>query len=77
MILLQSFFESKQTSSQRFNFDYNQIVSGGFLKTNLTVDSTFENQNSDKWLKDGSIVNNLNTNINEKFNRSHQSFKKI
>ena len=55
-------------SSQRFNFDYNQIVSGGFLKTNLTVDSTFENQNSDKWLKEGSIVNNLNTNINEKFN---------
>ena len=55
-------------SSQRFNFDYNQIISGGYLSTNLTVDSTLEKQNSDKWLNEGSIVNNLNTNINEKFN---------
>ena len=54
-------------SSQRFNFDYNQILSGGNLKTNLTFDTTFENQNSDKWLKEGSLINTYNQNINEKF----------
>ena len=55
-------------SSQRFKFDYNQILSGGNLKTNLTFDTTFENQNSEKWLKEGSLVNIYNQNINEKFN---------
>ena len=55
-------------SSQRFNFDYNQILSGGNLNSNLTFDTTFENQNSDKWLKEGSLINTYNQNINEKFN---------
>ena len=55
-------------SSQRFKFDYNQILSGGNLKTNLTFDTTFENKNSDKWLKEGSLINIYNQNINEKFN---------
>ena len=55
-------------SSQRFNFDYNQILSGGSLNTNLTFDTTFENQNSEKWLKEGSLINTFNQNINEKFN---------
>ena len=55
-------------SSQRFNFDYNQLLSGGNIKTNLTFDTTFENQNSDKWLKEGSIINTYEKNINEKFN---------
>ena len=55
-------------SSQRFNFDYNQILSGGYLKTNLTFDTTFENKNNEKWLKEGSIINTYNQNINEKIN---------
>ena len=55
-------------SSQRFNFDYNQLLSGGSLKTNLTFDTTFENQNSEKWLKEGSLINTYNQNINEKYN---------
>ncbi len=54
-------------SSQRFNFDYNQILSGGNLKTNLTFDTIFENQNSEKWLKEGSLINVYNQNLNEKF----------
>lgn len=54
-------------SSQRFNFDYNQILSGGTYNSELTFDSTFENSNSDKWLKEASFVNNYNQNINEKF----------
>ncbi len=54
-------------SSQRFKFDYNQIFSGGNLKTNLIFDTTFENKNSEKWLKEGSLINNYNQNINEKF----------
>ena len=55
-------------SSQRFKFDYNQILSGGNLKTNLAFDTTFEDQNSEKWLKEGSLINTYNQNINEKFN---------
>jgi LPS-assembly protein len=54
-------------SSQRFNFDYNQILSGGHLKTNLTFDTTFEDQNSEKWLKEGSLINEYNQKINENF----------
>ncbi len=54
-------------SSQRFSFDYNQLLSGGNLKTNLTFDTTFEDQNSEKWLKEGSLINTYNQNINEKF----------
>ena len=54
-------------SSQRFKFDYNQILSGGNLKTNLTFDTTFENKNSEKWIKEGSLINNYDQNINEKF----------
>lgn len=60
-------------SSQRFNFDYNQILSGGNLKTNLTFDTTFENQNSDKWFKEGSLINSYDQNINEKFNLKFSS----
>ena len=55
-------------SSQRFNFDYNQIISGGRLSSNLTIDSSFEKENTDKWLKEASIINSYSQNINEKFN---------
>jgi LPS-assembly protein len=55
-------------SSQRFNFDYNQILSGGNLNTNLTFDTTVENQNYDNWLKEASLINTYNQKINEKFN---------
>ncbi|MDA9633093.1 hypothetical protein N9S74_02745, partial [Pelagibacteraceae bacterium] len=60
-------------SSQRFDFDYNQLLSGGNFKTNLTFDTTFENQNSDKWLKEGSLINTYDQNINEKFNLKFSS----
>jgi len=55
-------------SSQRFNFDYNQILSGGAFESNLTFDSSFENQNNEKWLKEGSLINVYKNNLNEKFN---------
>ncbi len=60
-------------SSQRFNFDYNQLLSGGNLSTNLTFDSNFENQNSNKWLSDASLITNYNQNINDKFRLSLNS----
>jgi LPS-assembly protein len=53
-------------SSQRFKFDYNQILSGGNLETELTFDTTFENKNSEKWLKEGSLINTYEQNLNEK-----------
>ncbi len=60
-------------SSQRFNFNYNQILSGGSLNSNLTFDTTFENQNSNKWFKEGSFINTYDHNINEKFNLKFSS----
>ena len=60
-------------SSQRFNFDYNQIFSGGEFNSKLTFDTTFENQNNEKWLKEGSIINNYKQNINEKFKMNFSS----
>ena len=43
-------------SSQRFIFDYNQVISGGNFKTDLTFDSNFENENNNKWLSDASLI---------------------
>ena len=54
-------------SSQRFVFDYNQIVSGGNFNTNLTFDSNFEKQNNNKWLTDASLITKYNKNINENY----------
>ena len=54
-------------SSQRFKFDYNQILSGGNFKTDLTFDSNFENNNNNKWLTDASLITNYSKNINSKY----------
>jgi len=53
--------------SQRFIFDYNQILSGGNFKTDLTFDSNFENKNNNKWLTDASLITNFNKNLNDKY----------
>ena len=54
-------------SSQRFTFDYNQILSGGYFKSDLTFDSNFENQNNNKWLSDASLITNYKKNINQNY----------
>ena len=54
-------------SSQRFIFDYNQIISGGNLKTDLTFDSNFERENNNKWFSDASLITKYNKNLNEKY----------
>ena len=54
-------------SSQRFIFNYDQILSGGKLSTDLTFDSNFEYENSNKWLNDASLVTNYQQNINKNF----------
>ncbi len=54
-------------SSQRFLFEYNQIISGGSLSTDLTVDSKFEAQNYNKWFTDASLITSFNKNINPKY----------
>ena len=54
-------------ASQRFIFDYNQILSGGNFKTDLTFDSNFENKNNNKWLSDASLITNYNKNINKNY----------
>ena len=54
-------------SSQRFIFDYNQIISGGTLNFDFQVDTTLEKENSDNWLQDGLLITNYEKNLNEKF----------
>ena len=54
-------------SSQRFLFDYNQILSGGTMSTELQFDSNFEKENNDKWLKDASIITKYENKINTKY----------
>ncbi len=60
-------------SSQRFLFDYDQILSGGNLSTYLTFDSNFEKQNSNKWLSDASLITNYKKNINKNYRISVDS----
>ncbi len=54
-------------SSQRFLFDYNQILSGGTMSAELQFDSNFEKENNDKWLKDASIITKYENKINTKY----------
>ena len=60
-------------SSQRFLFDYNQILSGGQLSADLTFDSNFENQNNNKWLSDASLITNYSQNLNSNYKLSIDS----
>ena len=60
-------------SSQRFLFNYNQIISGGSLSTDLSVDSKFEEQNNNKWLSDASLITSYKKNINTKYSIDLQS----
>ncbi len=53
--------------SQRFVFDYNQVISGGSFKTDLTFDSNFENEDNNKWLTDASLITKYNKNLNQNF----------
>ena len=54
-------------SSQRFLFDYNQIISGGNLSTYLTFDSNFEQENNNKWLSDASLITKYKKNLNKNY----------
>jgi len=54
-------------SSQRFMFDYNQIISGGTFSSDLTFDSNFEKENNNKWLSDASLITNYKKNINKNY----------
>ena len=54
-------------SSQRFLFEYNQLISGGSLSTDLSVDSKFEEKNNNKWLTDASLITSYKKNINSKY----------
>ena len=60
-------------SSQRFIFNYDQILSGGNLSTDLTFDSNFEYENSNKWLNDASLITNYSKNFNENYKLSLNS----
>ncbi len=54
-------------SSQRLLGDYNQIISGGNLSFNASIDTTLENKNNEKWFQDASLITKYEKNINEKF----------
>ncbi len=54
-------------ASQRFIFNYNQLISGGNLETDLTFDSNFEEKNNNKWLSDASLITSYKKNLNETY----------
>ena len=54
-------------SNQRFNFDYYQLLSDGEFSSYLTFDTKFQNKNSEKWFRQGSVINTYKKNINEKY----------
>ena len=54
-------------ASQRFVFDYNQIISGGNFDTELSFDSNFEKENNNKWLTDASLITNYNKKLNQTY----------
>ena len=60
-------------SSQRFLFDYNQLISGGHLNVDASVDTKIENQNNEKWFSNGSIITDYSQNLNENYNISIKS----
>ncbi len=60
-------------SSQRFEFDYNQIISGGNFSSDLTFDSNFEQQNNENWFSDASLITNFNKNLNDKYRLNFDS----
>ena len=73
-------------ASQRFIFDYNQILSGGNLKYNLTFDSNLEklgeeeftnNQESIQNLPKDSIEDNGSIENNDEFNDSDEEDKAL
>ena len=57
-------------SSQRITYDYDQLISGGNLSIDMSTDTNFENQNNENWLRDASIILNLNKNINTHYKMS-------
>ncbi len=54
-------------SSQRFVFDYNQILSGGNFKADLSFDSNLEEQNNNELITDASLITEFNKNLSQKF----------
>ncbi len=60
-------------ASQRFTFNYDQLISGGNLSLDLSSETNIENQDNESWLRDGSLIFALNQNLNETFNMSIRS----
>ena len=42
-------------------------MDGGNLNLDLSLDTTLEYENNERWLKDGSIITSYNKNINENY----------
>ena len=60
-------------ASQNITYQYDQIISGGYLDIDASTDTNFENQNNDSWLRDSSIITNFKKNINENYTVSFSS----
>ena len=60
-------------ASQRFEADYAQLISGGNIIFDLSTDTNFENQNNENWIRDASLITNIDKKINEKFKLSFDS----
>ena len=60
-------------SSQRITYKYNQLLSGGQLSINSSMDTNLENDNNESWLRDASIIIGLDQILNENYNMGFSS----
>jgi len=60
-------------ASQKFVYEYDQIISGGNLSVDVSTETNFENQDNESWIRDSSLILNLNQNFNENFKYSFSS----
>ncbi|PPR46905.1 MAG: LPS-assembly protein LptD [Alphaproteobacteria bacterium MarineAlpha5_Bin9] len=54
-------------ASQKINYQYKQVLSGGTLGIDASTQTNLENENNESWLRDGSIQTNLKQNINKNY----------
>ena len=53
--------------------DYNQLLSGGSLNFDISIDTNLENTNNETWIRDASIITNYSKNINKNYNINIES----
>ena len=60
-------------ASQYVSAIYDQLVSGGTMNLNFSSETNFEQENNENWVRDASLITNVEANYNEKFKYTFNS----